>query len=157
LPEDAGPERAKLLSRVRRVAEIFGSARIRLGLETGQETAEGLLHALHELGRPDVGVNFDPANMILYGMGDPIEALRRLAPHVVQVHLKDARPAARPGEWGEETPAGAGVVDWDRFFSILRERRPGVAVVVEREAGEDRVRDVRTAVELAVRVAGTEA
>ncbi len=154
VPEDAGPERAKLVGRIRRTAEIFASARIRLGLETGQETAEGLLHALAEIGRADVGVNFDPANMILYGMGDPIDAIRRLGAFVRQVHLKDARPASQPGEWGSEVPAGTGVVDWDRFFAILKDRAPGAAVVIEREAGEARVRDVRTAVELAVRIAG---
>ena len=154
LPEEAGPERTKLVGRIRRTAEIFASAGVRLGLETGQETADGLLHALAEIGRQDVGVNFDPANMILYGMGDPIDALRRLGGRVRQVHLKDARPAAQAGEWGVEVPAGSGVVDWDRFFSVLKDRAPGVAVVIEREAGDARVRDVRTAVELATRVAG---
>ena len=77
IPEDrADPERAKLLERLRAVADIFANRQLRLGFETGQETAQTLVEALDDLGCPNVGVNFDPANMILYGKGDPIEALR---------------------------------------------------------------------------------
>ena len=44
-------------------------------LETGQETADGLLQFIADVGRDNLFVNFDPANMILYGTGEPIEAL----------------------------------------------------------------------------------
>ena len=87
-----------------------------------------------DLDHPAAGVNFDPANMILYGMGDPVAALRALEPHVRQVHVKDALPSATPGEWGSEVRAGTGRVDWPAFFAIAREL--GVAFLIEREAGE---------------------
>jgi sugar phosphate isomerase/epimerase len=146
LPHDRlDARRAVLLERVRAVAQCFLSRGIAVALETGQETADTLLEVLADLGDLGVGVNFDPANMILYGMGDPITALERLAPHVRQVHLKDALPAARPGEWGTEVPAGEGAVDWDAFFRILQARLPGVNVMIEREAGEDRIEDIRRA------------
>lgn len=150
LPHDHhDPRRAVLLERIREVARRFLERGIGVALETGQETAVTLLEVLGELSDLRVGVNFDPANMILYGMGDPIDALERLAPHVRQVHLKDALPAVRPGEWGTEVPAGEGAVDWDAFFRILKERLPAVNVMIEREAGTRRVEEIRQAAGLA--------
>jgi sugar phosphate isomerase/epimerase len=83
--------------------------------------------------------------MILYGKGDPIEALHLLAPRVRQVHVKDAAPAREPGAWGMETVVGEGAVPWARFFGVLNERCPGVNLVIERENGETRIADVRVA------------
>ncbi len=143
LPEDAhDPERAKLLDRLRVVADAFDARGIRVAFETGQETAATLLAALDDIDRPNVGVNFDPANMILYGKGDPVEALHRLAPHVRQVHVKDAMPAREPGAWGRETPAGAGAVPWDAFFDVALGLSPRVDFVIEREADASREEDI---------------
>ncbi|MEK6702140.1 MAG: sugar phosphate isomerase/epimerase family protein [Planctomycetota bacterium] len=154
LPHEAGdPERGKLIDRLRQVAENFALRNVRTALETGQESAGTLAALLGELNsalpaRAHVGVNFDPANMILYGMGDPIAALRELVPHVLQVHIKDAVPAARPGSWGEERKVGTGAVDWPAFFRVLREARYAGDYVIERESGDDRVGDVAAAREL---------
>jgi len=146
LPHDAAdPERAKLLVRLRTVVDVFADEGVRLGFETGQETAATLLDVLDALDRPSAGVNFDPANMILYGMGDPVAALRELGPHVVQVHVKDATPTTRRGEWGEEVPVGTGSVDWRAFFVALNEAQPMVDLLIEREAGVARIEDVRRA------------
>ena len=107
---------------------------------------------LAELDRPDhAGVNFDPANMILYGMGDPVEALRALLPHVLQVHVKDATPTAEPGTWGAEVPAGTGAVDWPAFFAVLSGAGRPIDLMIEREAGGTRVADIATARELVQR------
>ena len=78
--EPSDPNFAKLMDRIRQIGELFGEHGIRLGFETGQETAETLKAFLDQLAMPNVGVNFDPANMILYDKGDPIEALKVLAP-----------------------------------------------------------------------------
>jgi L-ribulose-5-phosphate 3-epimerase len=146
LPHEArDPERTKLLVRLRTVVDVFADEGVRLGFETGQETAATLLEFLAALDRPSAGVNFDPANMILYGMGDPVTALRELGPRVVQVHVKDATPSTRPGEWGEEVPVGTGHVDWRAFFAALDATQPTVDLLIEREAGEARVEDVRRA------------
>ncbi len=59
-------------------------------METGQETAEALLAFLADVDRENLFVNFDPANMILYGSGEPIEALRKVGRYVRSVHCKDA-------------------------------------------------------------------
>ncbi|MEY2747745.1 MAG: 3-dehydroshikimate dehydratase [Planctomycetota bacterium] len=148
LPHERGAERSKLLERLRTLVDINAAQGVRVGFETGQESAATLLEVLEELGRPTAGVNFDPANMILYGMGDPVAALRLLWPHVLQVHVKDARAARKRGEWGEETPAGEGDVDWKAFFAILAEKLPKVDCMIEREMGDARVRDIATAARL---------
>ena len=150
LPHEAGdPLRRTMIDRLRTLARLFADAKIRVALETGQETADTLLDVLDEFDEPNVGVNFDPANMILYGMGDPIAALRALRGRVFQIHVKDAIATEQPGQWGTEVVAGSGEVDWDAFFAALGEGDfSPVDWIVEREAGDDRVGDVRRAVEL---------
>jgi sugar phosphate isomerase/epimerase len=151
IPHEAGPERQAMIQRLRMMVDHFDDHGVRVAFETGQETAETLLEALHELDRPQAGVNFDPANMILYGMGDPVAALDRLAPRVVQIHIKDATPSPTPGQWGHETRAGDGAVDWKRFFDTVRTRGLGADLVIEREGGEGRDADVRAAAEMVAR------
>ena len=152
IPHDAAdPRRGVLTERIRHVARVFAGRGVRVALETGQETADTLAELLAELGDTGVGVNFDPANMILYGMGDPVQALRRLAPWVRQVHIKDAIASGRPGEWGTEVPVGEGQVDWAAFFDVLRAAELRVDLVIEREAGNQRVEDVRRAREVIAR------
>jgi sugar phosphate isomerase/epimerase len=154
LPEEPGdPERAKLIARLRTFCEVFADQGVRLGFETGQETAQTLAGVLGDLDHPAAGVNFDPANMILYGMGDPVAALRTLRDHVRQIHVKDALPSRAPGEWGSEVRVGTGRVDWPAFFGVAREL--GVAFVIEREAGEERVADVVAARALVERELGS--
>jgi len=149
LPHDEKePDFAKMLGRLREAADIFRTVGIVLGLETGQETAPVLVQLLRKLDRDNVGVNFDPANMILYDKGDPIEALRTLGPWIRQVHIKDAIRTKQPGTWGQEVPAGTGEVDWPAFFDLLRKLNFSGPAVVEREAGTQRVADIRTAKQL---------
>jgi L-ribulose-5-phosphate 3-epimerase len=119
--KESDPNFAKLKQRLLQTADIFQARGITLGLETGQETADVLFGFLHKLARPNLGVNFDPANMILYDKGNPIEALRKLGHWVRQVHIKDARRTKVPGTWGEEVVVGTGEVDWPAFFSTLNE------------------------------------
>ncbi len=152
IPHDAAdPRRGVLTDRIRQIARVFAGRGVRVALETGQETADTLAELLAELGDTGVGVNFDPANMILYGMGDPVQALRRLAPWVRQVHIKDAVASERPGEWGTEVPVGEGDVDWAAFFATLRDAGLRVDLAIEREAGDRRVEDVRRAREVVAR------
>jgi L-ribulose-5-phosphate 3-epimerase len=149
LPEGReDPLRRTMIGRLRDVADAFAEHGVSTALETGQETAETLDGVLEELDRPAVGVNFDPANMILYGMGDPVEALDRLKPAVRQIHVKDALPADAPGTWGTEVPAGRGAVDWPAFFEVAISIEPPVSFIIERESGRDRLDDVAAAREL---------
>ena len=146
IPEQADdPAFTKAVDRVREVADLFPCP---VALETGQESAEALSRFLDAVDRREVGVNFDPANMLLYGSGDPVDALRRLLPRVVQVHIKDAIPSGEAGEWGREVPVGEGAVPWADFFTVLRDGGYGGDLVIEREAGPTREADVRTAADL---------
>lgn len=146
LPHDpADPDFDKLCRRVVTLAEVFGANGVTLLMETGQESAATLLSFLGELkqrGVDNVAVNFDPANMILYDMDNPIEALRLLAPHVRQVHVKDAKRTTVKGQWGEEVVVGTGEVDWVAFVRILAESDFEGGYIFEREAGDDRIGDI---------------
>ena len=143
--EESDPEFEKLQHRIRLVADVFAAKGIDLAFETGQEEADTLKLFLEKLGRVNVGVNFDPANMILYDKGNPIAALRTLASWVKQCHIKDANRTQTPGTWGEEVPSGTGQVDWKQFFAVLREIGFTGHCCIEREAGTQRVVDIITA------------
>jgi len=145
LPGEQSVQRSKMIDRLHQLGELFGSNGIALAFETGQETAEVLVGVLQELSHPTIGVNFDPANMILYNKGDPISAMETLSPWIRQIHIKDAVVTDVQGEWGSEVPVGAGDVDWKLFLAAVPEE---VDLVIEREAGEDRISDIKTAVAL---------
>ncbi len=146
LPHDEkDPAFITMLRRLSEAADAFNAAQVTLGLETGQETAADLARLLQKLDRSNVGVNFDPANMLLYDKGDPIAALRVLGPWIRQVHIKDAVRTKVAGTWGQEVPAGEGEVNWRAFFKTLDELHYTGDFVIEREAGNQRVEDIRTA------------
>ncbi|RNC81649.1 MAG: sugar phosphate isomerase/epimerase [Phycisphaera sp.] len=143
MPHDtADPEFSLIRDRVLEFSQCFHDHGVRVALETGQESAETLRFFLEQLRSDAIGVNFDPANMILYGMGDPADALLLLYKHTYQIHLKDATQAHTPGEWGAETPVGRGHVDWTSLFETVAERHLNVDMCFEREAGDSRVRDI---------------
>ena len=153
LPHDeSDPDLAKLLQRLRLIADVYAAKGIDLAFETGQETAATLKSFLEKLDRKNVGVNFDPANMILYDKGDPIEALRTLGPWLKQCHLKDARRTRQPGTWGEEVAVGTGEVDWRAFFRVLQELNFSGYCCFEREAGNQRVADIRAGRDFVLRL-----
>lgn len=146
VPHDpTDPDFVRMLVRLTTVANVFAAADMLVGLETGQETAAELATLLGALRCPNVVVNFDPANMLLYGKGDPIQAIRTLGPWIRQVHVKDAIPSAIPGLWGTEVIVGTGAVDWTGFFAALAAVNFAGDLVIEREAGPTRAADVRTA------------
>ena len=97
-----------------------------------------------------MAVNFDPANMILYGSGEPIPALKKVGKYVKSVHCKDAKWAANPGkEWGVETPLGEGDVNIELFLSTLKEIGYFGPLTIEREiSGEQQKKDIAAAVQL---------
>jgi len=146
LPHDENdPAFTSLAQRLRDVADMFAAEGIGVGLETGQETAPALRDLLQVLERPTLSVNFDPANMVLYDKGDPIDALRTLGPWIGQVHIKDGIRTKVTGEWGEEVVVGTGDVDWAAFFSALNDVGFTGDLCIEREAGTTRVDDIAAA------------
>jgi len=137
----------KFFDRIRHLADAAARNQIMLLLETGQESADELREFLEKLNHPAVGVNFDPANMILYDKGEPIEAVRVLKSWIKHIHIKDAIRTKQAGTWGAEVPWGQGEVGADAFLRALEEIGFDGALAIEREAGDDRFGDVRLAVE----------
>jgi len=137
----------KFYERIISLADAASEKNIMLLLETGQETAEELQRFLKELDHPAIGVNFDPANMILYDKGNPIEAVKVLAPWVKHIHVKDANQTTKPGTWGAEVPWGDGQVQSEAFLKTLEEIKFDGTLAIEREAGDNRFGDVKLAAE----------
>ncbi|MEZ6089212.1 MAG: sugar phosphate isomerase/epimerase family protein [Pirellulaceae bacterium] len=121
-------------------------------LETGQETADGLLQFLSSVQRDNLFVNFDPANMILYGTGEPIPALRKVGAFVRSVHCKDGTWSEKPGEtWGAEVPLGDGDVDIRQYLQTLDQIGYSGPLTIEREIPsepERQLKEIGAAVEL---------
>ena len=137
---------------VRRICDHAAKNQQTFALETGQEAADTLLRFLIDVNRPNLGINFDPANMILYGTGDPVEALGTLAQHVLSVHCKDGDWPAKgvPGALGEEKPLGQGAVGIPRFLQKLKAIGFKGPLNIEREAPDaaQRLRDIAMGVKL---------
>jgi L-ribulose-5-phosphate 3-epimerase len=135
------------VERIREIADLFTRYNLSLLMETGQEKAGELLEFLHDLKRDNVFINFDPANMILYGAGEPISAIKTLGKFIRHVHVKDATASTRPGEdWGVEVPFGTGQVSPKQFLQALHNAGYHGPLCIEREAGAQRLTDVKTAI-----------
>jgi sugar phosphate isomerase/epimerase len=144
IPEPGDPDRKPFLEALGKVSEMAQGYGITVAFETGQETADLLRLTLDELKCPNVKVNFDPANMLLYDKGDPLRALEILAPDIRSVHVKDARRPKTSGIWGEEVPLGKGEVNIRQFVKSLQKLGYQGALCIEREVGnqEQRLADV---------------
>ena len=110
-----------ILETLAEAGQLAAGPGITLAFETGQETADLLRLTLDELRLPNLKVNFDPANMLLYDMGDPIRAVEILGPDIRSVHVKDARrPTVRRRSGDEEVPLGQGEVNIREFVKALK-------------------------------------
>jgi L-ribulose-5-phosphate 3-epimerase len=144
IPEPDDPARPAMLETLALAGDLAAAKGITLAFETGQETADLLRLTLDELRSPSLKVNFDPANMLLYDMGDPIRAVEILGPDIRSVHVKDARRPKVAGHWGEEVVLGEGEVDINRFVQALKKIGYTGPLIIEREVGDQagRLRDV---------------
>jgi len=148
VPEDKNdPDYIDVRDAVRKICDYAAAHGQTFALETGQESAHALLEFIEDVDRPNLKVNFDPANMILYGSGDPHEAVGILASKIVSVHAKDGDWPA-PKSLGKERPLGKGSVDFPRFIKTLRDAGYQGQLFIEREAHNpvERVEDMRAAV-----------
>ena len=139
----------KYVERVTWMRDECAKYGVKVIFESGQETAEDLAKFMKEV--PGVGINFDPANMILYAKGEPLAALKTLMPWIVQVHVKDALLTKKPGTWGTEVPWGDGEVGGKMFLAELEKLGYKGNYVVEREAGDRRADDIKLAIERLVK------
>jgi L-ribulose-5-phosphate 3-epimerase len=144
LPEPGDPDRKPFLDTLAKVSDLAQAKDITIAFETGQETADLLRRTLDELRCPNLKVNFDPANMLLYDRGDPIRAVEILGPDIRSVHVKDAIRPRKPGTWGSEVPLGQGQVNIPQFIRTLQTVGYRGPLCIEREVGnqEQRLADV---------------
>jgi sugar phosphate isomerase/epimerase len=144
LPESGDPERKSFLDTLAKVSQLAKDKGVTIAFETGQETADLLRRTLDELKCPNLKVNFDPANMLLYEKGDPIRAVEILGPDIRSVHVKDAIMTKVPGTWGDEVPLGDGQVNIKKFIQTLKKVGYRGSLCIEREVGdqEQRVKDI---------------
>ncbi len=151
VPHDRNhPDYVAVRDVVRVICDRCASNGQTFALETGQEPAVTLKQFLEDVGRANLKINFDPANMILYGTGDPIEALEVVRDSVVSVHCKDGDwpPPGQPGALGTERPLGKGSVGIPRFIAKLKQIGYTNALTIEREVhGDEQRRDILAAVE----------
>ena len=143
IPEDrADADYTGLVGAVQEVCDYLQRRQQSFCLETGQETAEILKQFIADVDRENLKVNFDPANMIMYGTGDPIEALAALADWVKGVHCKDGSWPKGEGQLGAEMPLGEGEVGLERFLAKLNEVGYEGPITIEREVpGEQQMQD----------------
>src|SRR5262249_24180150 len=144
LPEPGDPDRKPFLDTLGQVSARAAAKGVTVAFETGQETADLLRRTLDDLKCPNLKVNFDPANMLLYDKGDPLRAVELVGPDIRSVHVKDANRTTTPGTWGEEVPLGEGQVDIRAFVRALQKAGYRGPLCIEREVGnqEERLRDL---------------
>ncbi len=128
-----------IVAMIRELCEYLKKNGQTLNLETGQEPADALLEFISDVGADNLFINFDPANLILYGMGDPIGALKKVGHKVRGVHCKDGTATTgTPGvDWGAEVPFGTGQVNAELFLRTLQEVGYDGPLTIEREIPEE--------------------
>jgi len=136
IPDPGQPDRKPFLDTLAKVSDMARSQGVTVAFETGQETADLLRLTLDELKCPNLGVNFDPANMLLYDKGDPLRAVEILGPDIHSVHVKDANRTTTPGTWGEEVPLGQGQANIKQFVQTLKKVGYRGPLCIEREVGD---------------------
>ena len=139
VPHDPGdPAYQEVLHVTQELCDHAGDNGQRIHLETGQEPADVLLRFLEDTQRDNLFINFDPANMILYGSGEPLPALRAVGRYVRSVHCKDAKWSDQPGKtWGQEVPLGQGDVDIGAYLKTLDDLGYVGPLTIEREIPQE--------------------
>ncbi|MEX0865722.1 MAG: sugar phosphate isomerase/epimerase family protein, partial [Pirellulales bacterium] len=136
--ETSDPLYGGVLEVTREICDHANNLGQNVHLETGQEPADVLLRFIGDVGRANLFINFDPANMILYGTGDPLEALRKVGRYVRSVHCKDALWSQLRGEtWGTEVALGDGAVGMEAYLRTLDEIGYTGPLTIEREIPQE--------------------
>lgn len=132
---------------VEALREVVGYCRskgLEFRYETGTETPTTMLRTFEDVGLDNQAVNFDTANLILYGKANPVDAIETLGRYIKGMHAKDGLWPTGTRELGQEVPIGAGKVDFPRIIQRLKEMNYQGAVTIEREiSGPEQMEDVR--------------
>lgn len=128
------------------VAHYARERGIDIYFETGQETPVALMRAILDIGYPNLGINYDTANLIMYGKANPVDAMNLVGPFIRALHAKDGMYPVNPRELGAEVPIGEGMVDFPKVIKKLKELRFKGHITIEREiSGPKQIEDVKKA------------
>lgn len=133
-----------LIAAIRDVAEYCKANGQTLMFETGQETPVTLKRVIEDVGTGNLGINLDPANLILYGKGNPVDALDVFGEYVCDIHAKDGKYPTNGHDLGQETVVGQGKVNFPAFIARLKEIGYDRTLIIEREIwGEQQIKDIK--------------
>jgi sugar phosphate isomerase/epimerase len=143
LGDDPTGTREKIMAaNLKRLGDFAARHGVTLATETGLESGATLRRILERAETQGLGVNFDPANLVMNGF-DHLAAVRELFPFIVHTHAKDG--VRREGK-SQEVPLGDGHVNFPAYVGLLTSLGYSGAYTIEREVGEDAVGDIRKAV-----------
>lgn len=150
IPEDPNDANyPPLLAALGEVVSHCKSKKLTFCFETGQETPVTLLRTIEDLGKEGLGINLDPANLILYGKANPVDALEVFGQYVCGVHAKDGCYPTNGRELGAETPLGQGKVDFPRLVAGLKKLGYTGPLTIEREiSGDQQIADIKAGIKL---------
>jgi L-ribulose-5-phosphate 3-epimerase len=145
LPENlSDPAYLAIVQALRDIALHCQSNGRQFWFETGQETPVTLLRTIQDVGLPNLGVNLDPANLLMYGKANPVDALDILGPYVRDVHAKDGEYPTGGRTLGVEKPLGQGRVNFPLLLARLKGLGYEGALTIEREIrGPQQMADIR--------------
>ncbi len=149
IPENpTDPNYPGVVIAIREVAAYCKNRGIEFWFETGQETPVTVLRTIERVGTGNLGINLDPANLILYGKGNPIDSLDVFGKYVKNIHVKDGLYPTNGDNLGNEVKVGDGKVRFPEFIRKLKEIKFGGELIIEREiGGEQQIKDIRETVE----------
>lgn len=144
IPEDPNqPLYKEAVAAIREVASYCRQNGQQFRCETGQETPITLVRAIRDIGLDNVGVNFDVANVILYGKANPVDAVDIFGPYIQGVHAKDGLYPTDPQKLGREVAIGEGKVNFPVLIQKLKALGYRNALTIEREIrGEKQTADI---------------
>ncbi len=150
IPENPhDPQYAPLIDALRDLASYLKENGQYFLFETGQETPVTLLRAITDIGTGNLGINLDTANLIMYGKGNPVDALDVIGKYVMDLHIKDGLFPTDGWKLGPEVPVGEGKADFPRIIAKLKELGYDGALTIEREiSGDKQIADIIMAKEM---------
>ncbi|MHC4443191.1 MAG: sugar phosphate isomerase/epimerase family protein [Planctomycetota bacterium] len=152
VPHDTSdPKYTIMVDRLKNICNQLKQRGLTLVMETGQEKAEDLITFIQAVEYDNIAINFDPANMILYGVSDPLPAIEVLKQKIIHMHMKDATWSDQPKQtWGQEVVLGTGQADIPAIVNKMKSFGYTGPLVIEREVGDTptRIADIKKAIEL---------
>ncbi len=145
IPENiTDPNYQQVVDAIKEVSEYCKRKKLEFWFETGQETPVVLLRTIERIGTDNLGINLDPANLLMYGKGNPIDALSVFGKYVRNIHIKDGLCPTDGENLGREVPVGSGMVRYPEFISKLKEIGFNKELIIEREIeGEQQIKDIQ--------------